>query len=242
MLLVMAKRNGFKRNTKISSEKVSDVMRDIRKAANLAKKQKMSPPNGQETRVGPVSPRATRVAGSKYQTPEAYRDIDYLERESELRLDVNGPWHEWDEVPPQEDCPEQPTTCEHPDASSDEWLHIETKRFAESTNNDPSLQFLTNCTPRMSAFLKARVLQDIFQGVQDVNDSIANGLAVALKLGMPALQEESTVLLETNLRPGRGASAESDNRRNVKFDNTHQMAGHTVTRVALLNTKWDVYD
>ena len=41
---------------------------------------------------------------------------------------------------------------------------------------------------------------------------------------------------------GRGASAESDNRRNAKFDNTHQMAGHTVTRVELLNIKWDVYD
>ena len=37
MLLAMARRNGFKRNTKIASEKVSDVMRDIRKAANLDK-------------------------------------------------------------------------------------------------------------------------------------------------------------------------------------------------------------
>ena len=128
----------------------------------------MSPPNGQETRVGPVSSPATRVAGSKYQTPEAYRDIDYVERESELRLAVNGPWHEWAEVLPQEDCPEQPTTCEHPDASSEDWLHIETKRFAESINNDTSLQFLTKCTPHMSAFLKARVLRDMTHGVKGV--------------------------------------------------------------------------
>lgn len=63
-----------------------------------------------------------------------------------------------------------------------------------------------------------------------------------MELGLPSLQEESPSLLETNLRSGRGASAEPDRLREVKFEDTYQKVVYTVTGVGIMSRKSVVYD
>lgn len=47
----------------------------------------------------------------------------------------------------------------------------------------------------MSSFTKSRVLQDVLHGANDMSSSIKNGLAAAVELGLPTLQEEAALLL-----------------------------------------------
>ena len=109
-------------------------------------------------------------------------------------------------------------------------------------NKEPGLSFLAQCTPHMSSFIKARVLQDMLHGMDNANDSLMNGLAVAMELGLPSLQEEASKLMENNLRSGRGTSAISDNKWKVLFETPQQRSGFTVTGVEVLGRKWHLYD
>ena len=92
--------------------------------------------------------------------------------------------------PQQGDGPNTATATGRPASNPEEWMHIETRRFTEPTNKDHGLGFLNNCARHMPSFLNARLLQDILHGVKDVNDSIMNGLVVAVALGLPRLQED----------------------------------------------------
>ena len=101
-------------------------------------------------------------------------------------------------------------------------------------NSGPNMEYLRNCAPHMSSFVKAMVLQDMIHGLNGVADSIMNGLAVAMEFGLPTFQDESPTLLGNNLRSGRGASATSDERRMVLFGTARQKSGNAVTRVEIM--------
>ena len=184
----------------------------------------------------------TRVAGAGLDPPQDYCAIDYVEPEHEPRGAINGPWREWSELLPQSDEPSRTPTADRPDSNSAEPLHVATKRLMNLISQDASLSFLEKCSPHMSSFIKARVLQDMLHGLNDTNGSVVNGLVVAMELGLPSLQGESPKLLESNLRAGRGASATSYNRRKVLFGGARQGQGHTITDVELLGRKWLLYD
>ena len=65
----------------------------------------------------------------------------------------------------------------------------------ELLNKDERLSFLSACSARMSSFLKARVLHHTMHGVSDIEASMKNGLAVAVEMGLPAMQGEDGSLL-----------------------------------------------
>lgn len=46
-------------------------------------------------------------------------------------------------------------------------------------------------------------LQDKFRGVDDVEDSVKNGLAVTVELCLPSLQEEATKLMGNKFSTGK---------------------------------------
>ena len=141
MQLVMAKRNCVRHNQKIKYEKVSDVMRDLRKLADADKKLKMNPAHGVDPGDNATAAPSTRVAGTNPSPPVAYRDVDYVGEESELRHAAHGPWDVLAEILPHNGDTDTTPSVNHPESNTEEWLRVETKRFAESIRSDASSSF-----------------------------------------------------------------------------------------------------
>ena len=72
------------------------------------------------------------------------------------------------------------------------------------------MAFLKECASHMSTFLKARVLRVRLHGVTDVDGSVRDGPAVAVELGLPALQNEDADLLENKFRSAKRVNKGSD--------------------------------
>ena len=127
--------------------------------------------------------------------PLEYGNIDYVAQESDLRTLAHGPIHEWAEIIPQHDGHHWVVSTDHPMLVGTETSLTDTQQHMSIINADKSIAFLKDCSEHLSSFLKARILQDRLHGLDDAGASVKNGLAVAVELGLPSLQVETSKLL-----------------------------------------------
>ena len=198
--------------------------------------------NGKQEQVYVAAP-ITRVSGNPVGIPADYTDIDdFFEQETELRQMALRPAHAWAELLPQHDgthpsveqCTVKPTGTEHD--------MLETQRMMASINAEKGVEFLKKCSNHMSSFIKARILQDRRRGLTDCDQSIKNGLAVAVELGLPALQTEAKDLLESGMRAGRSATHEADEKWKVKFGHIQNHGKVCATQIFLMGKEWTAVD
>ena len=86
----------------------------------------------------------------------------------------------------------------------------DTQKLKKELNSEGRLNFLSTCSGHMSSFIKDRVLQDMIHGLSDVGASVKNGLAVAVELGLPALQNEDGRLMGNKFRSRKCVGPDSD--------------------------------
>ena len=197
--MVLAKRGGINREKSIHTDKIGEVIRILRSESFTWRREKV---NAQTKTTNPNKPNlspATRVArgrAGKHEAPGSYKSADYVDQEGEPRRTAHGPRRRRAEILPHDEC--YPTTLTEggAEALSREKDFVGTIELMTDVNKDPRLTFLTQCSSRMSSFLKARAIQDYIQGLRYIDWPTKNGYLVAIELGLPTLQEVSSKLLE----------------------------------------------
>ena len=202
----------------------------------------MNPSPQSSAAPNPIASPVARVSGRVTAAPNDYSGLDYVDQAKDLRQVAHGSWHDWAQVLPRQEGPHQLVSSAHPVPTSRGNLHVDTKSSMETINAESRMSFLKECSGRMSSFIKDRVLQDVLHGMNDVSSPIKNGLAVAVGLGLPALQEEAVTLMGNKFRPGKCNDVSSDDKWNVRFGEVAQNDKVVNTAAVILGRKWHILD
>ena len=228
--LVLIKRGGFKKRPRITDDKVSDRIQEVRTQAQAEKREKMRNPDD-----GP----GQRAAGAT-SAPPCYAELDYVDQEVDLRKAVNGPNHMWAEKLPQEET-NRPTEKGEAPLECDEQSYVDTVKHLKRLESMEELRFLRDCSPYLSSFVTARVLQDLRNGDTDTCRSIETALQAAADEGLPSLQLDAQQVLETQRRTGRLAER-PETHNEVTFGCPSDCGDYVQTPVKVAHTSWTLLD
>ena len=229
MWTVLIKRGGFKKRPRIEDKQVSGKMKEIRTKSATEKREKMTQ-QGQGQRAAGNTP-----------APECYAQLDFVDLESELRKAAHGPDHAWAETLPQNEIGARAPELADVTPDITEANYLLTLDHMKQIEQREELKFLRDCSPRLSSYTTAIVLQDMRAGKYEPSESIDRALHLAMDKGLPSLQLDAQRVLDTQTRAGRLAD-QSHSEHEVVFGCPADHTTHTVTPARVAQTKWNLWD
>ena len=119
--------------------------------------------------------------------------------------------------------------------------YLDTVKHLKQLGTDEELEFLSECSPRLSPYVTAVVLQDLRKGENDTNLSVERALKLACEQGLPPLQLDAQRVLDTQRRCGRLVDTR-DIHNEVTFGRPTQLATCIETPATVAKTKWYLLD
>ena len=199
--ICLVKRLGFKKHNKLSVAKVGEKVKELRHLAQAEALSHRAPPAARGDLDASNTP-TLRVAGTNRASPTALANLDYLESEDVLRRAVHGGETLFVEQLPQHD---DVTAGKHTDpiaAHSNDPKFADTLRLSSVLGKEPKLDFLNNCSPHLSSFVRAKITQSLRGKTHTIDEGLTSALECASTLGLPSLREEAVSVLENNIRVG----------------------------------------
>ena len=168
--------------------------------------------------------------------PKEHLERNFYPAEDNLRSAIEGPKHEWAQALPQTYDKTEKVEVDS-DQETTEELHNSTKKAISQIKGNKELEFLTNCPHRFSSFINAHVIQNILHKQSNIKEAVANAIEVAVKKGLPQLQEEAMKF--RNQTQGRNGLSES-RPDEVQFSISREKGEFWETQAQLGEYSWEV--
>lgn len=158
-----------------------------------------------------------------------------------MRKAASGPDHEW-----AEQLPQRKTGAREPWPYK--WIgervegnYVDTQKHLSDMESDDELKFLRDCSPHLSSYISAMVLQDLRNGLKSTQQSVDKALNRAVIDGLPSLQLDAQQVLDTQRRTGRLVD-KSPHHNELTFGRPADKGEYVVAPVRIAQTIWEMWD
>ena len=162
--IALEKRYGFKKRNNSPISKIGAAVSELRKSAQSEIGNRSGPPaarGGQNPQANPT----LRAAGNHTPNPTDLRNIDYLDSGGvgKIRRHPYGTKRLFGSVTQQEEGDRAGLHERQIENDSDDPKFLETVNLAAQINSAPKLNFLMKSAPRISSYVKARVMHPLWE-------------------------------------------------------------------------------
>ena len=180
------------------------------------------------------------ISLQEFSAPKELQDMNLGPSEDQLGESLMGPSHVWAETLPQhDDIRERLQLDSEGGESSEEDLHSEAIEILDDIKGDKQLDFLKQCSPHFSSFLKAFVVKEKLGHKTPTSFAIHKALVVAEEKGLPQLQEEDTLYRKQTETHNGNAKLPHDM---VTFSIIQDKGDQWVTSASFGDYKWEIRD